>query len=463
MLIFQTSSLLKSFFGFFFFQNDNQLLLGNYWLVIATISATLIGISLTTYNIHRSRAEQAAADPICRKYSFVEDSFSYSWRLVILAVIIFAIASSLSLYVLAASNLGNKIRPVESWFLTTGRWFLILWAFHSCISLCAYIIKFFVCGIKSVYRKFTKIKTETSEKYNQSIFFKFIRHVKKFEIIHLIKKVKRLISWKLLARLWKSIKQSWELIKQLGRLIIFPIITVGYLLLIWGAFYFLYYSSDLFLSLLKEVNSHRGIKDFEYDAQVTVIISLIIGILIMYSEYYLFQPHNIIFKVEDSTKQNLNNTINDINDKCESSKHISEWLNLKVKDAKKKVKENPLKFQEDNFTELQDVNSDEITSEYRSCITEQLLSRAEESIKGYHKDPMDDNNTSIELTMKSDYHIESLKQFLKKGYATYEEIISVINGIELYLEGLNKHEARLKELPAQIELLTKEFIAKESN
>lgn len=387
MWIFQNSSLIKYPLGFFLLEPNKILLPEKYWSALVVISTALIGFSLTAYNIYRTRAERTAADSICRKYSFIEDSFHCSWRLMIIAVIMFLITFSLSLFHIILSNLADMPNPADGPKLGLGEWFdyikygieiLVIWVFTFCIHLWIYIYRFWKCGIYTIQ--------DTN-------------------------KIKYYIDWA---------KYSF--------------IAILYILLILCAFLFLSRSAYFLVLLLGQDNFSDILKNeiLEKEFQFTVIFSLVIGIFIMYSEYYLFQPKNILFNVEQSTRQNLKNVINDINDKCEGFKHISAWLKLIVAEARNKVS-----------------NSNEESPLLKKTIT--LLSRANTGVNGYHIDPFTDEKHKL-IKIK-DKHITLLEQFIKRGYATYDEIVSEMNGIELYLESLNKFEVRLKELPPQIDLL----------
>lgn len=562
MLIFQNSSLIKYSLGFFLVEPSP---LEKYWSTLAVVSTALIGFSLTAYNVYRTRIERTAADPICRKYSFIEDSFNFSWRLMIIAMMMFLVALSLSLY-FSLNPTGPSLAGQWLSLIQYVTCILLGWAIFWCGSLFNYIRKFLKCVYLTTENKISNYQAKGRRKLKES------------------KETPGLLNY-----WWEWLKYNWQLFRFTLKSSLTIVLSISYIYIIVIAMGYLCYGAAFFienlgakgqekpliitylLELIKSFLSLLGlIKDVPSGPEI-VIFLIIAGLLIMYSEYSLFQPKNILFNVEDSTTQNLQNTINDIKDKCEAFKHVSDWLRLKLKDAKEKagdvIKEvqkndneikfvNFSKFEPSDFVDeaglceklkgprdstsdlvhrqlgedtktlldkysilntldnelinslvrdfnnllekpdfrhqisksenlklskmtqsliqevsrkeeskgilnclnrmlLEDIFQNEITRKNSLFITAELLLRAEESIEGNHSDPI--KGESIKLIELKDRHTKSLNQFIDRGYATYEEIISEMNGIELYLEGLDKYEIRLKELPAQIDLLINEL------
>jgi hypothetical protein len=397
------------------------------WLAMAGIATTLAGFTLATYSIYVTRSEMASSNSFCRNYSFVEDNFLYSLQFMFLILMLFTLTALLSLYFVVLGNVkqGAAIPSIGQsiWFILVLFMSILGWAVWSCVKLWKYIWR-----IKSSTIKTRGFSIEREESILESIKEESIlesSEIERFEAR--IEQDKNKLSK---TKIYYSVLAVFY--------IIIVIASVIALFLGMTVFFLLLNSESIWINRVKVIiSSYIYIQDW---AIYLSIFSFIIGTLSMYIQYYLFQPRRLLFKVDFSTSLNLKKGISDIDGKCDSAEKKRKWLECRI--------ENRIAIL-DEKKHSNGKRQDELNN------AKELLTEARKSIIQTYTDPR--TGRKMDIIKRREYHKKWFEFFIDNPFQTYEEIITVMNFQNLYLEGLNRYDARLKELPEQIELLLNEI------
>lgn len=152
------------------------------------------------------------------------------------------------------------------------------------------------------------------------------------------------------------------------------------------------------------------------------VVSLLAGLILICSYLYIFQPERFLFKRLDTT---------------DTKEH------------------DPLKRIEERLRKLESA-TDLLINTHKSV--EMLITNVKPTLQGVGSEIIDSMNSYLDrfneeiLGDKPKKHLADLN-IISEDFVTYDGIIWVMNGINMYAEGLIRFESGLKEIPQQLQLL----------
>jgi hypothetical protein len=420
-----------------------------FWITFSAIAVTLAGFTLAGYSIYTTRAEMAVVDQVCRRYAFQEESSSRSLAFMFLALFMFLVPLLLSLSFLIRFEV-NQSPSAKAIIYTTIVFSILffLWISINVIRLIKYLYQILRYTIRT---KCFELKIEKEKKKKD--YFKKSRTD--------TKRQGRFEKWKIqvLARDWfdQNLVLEFDDLRKLGKEL--PGIIIGtpscLLILVLAALFIL---GTLILLVVKLCHSWGSLLDedswvnavathapsymVEQGTQIIVLVSMIIGILLIYLHFHIFQPRRLLFKADQAS---LNRAIDDIENKCDSINSTGEWLRGRISAIDKALNSDLSSGHEwlkvrINFIDVALTSNSSSSKSPRQEHGLALAKLAQGSIKeGWW-------NRIMEDVKRKEYHIKWLCFLREEPLVSYKEILGVMNGIELYIEGLNRADNQLKEI-----------------
>lgn len=168
-------------------------------------------------------------------------------------------------------------------------------------------------------------------------------------------------------------------------------------------------------------------------AEGAAIVALLLGVTLVSWNFYLFAPSRLVFVVDSETKRLLADTRDNIEKSVKKFEPMRAWLTGRLRAATARLRD-------------LDLGADDLRS------AEQVLQRVAESLNSDTKSPIDGSELTLEkLQSRHDDWLRFLSNDV--SMMRFREIVSIMSGIERYIEAVSRHEQRLKEIPDQLTVL----------
>lgn len=419
-----------------------------FWPAFSAIAATLAGFTLAGYSIYTTRAEMAVVDQVCRRYAFREKSSSRSLAFMFLAIFMFLVPLFLSLsFLIRFEVTQSSSAKVIIYTVIILSILFFLWISINVIKLIKYLYlilrytirtKCFELKIKKEEKKQDYYKKSNTGTERQGWFEKWKIHM--------------------LARDWfNNLRLESDDLRELRKEL--PGIIIGtpscLLILVLAALFIFGNLSFLIVKLchscagllaedswVNAIVTHAPSYMAEQGAQMIVIVSMVAGILLTYLHFHIFQPLRLLFEADQAS---LKRAIEDIENKCDSIKSTRDWLSGRISSIEEALNSDPSSSHEwlkvrINFIDLALTSDSSSSKSPRQEHGLAVANRAQSSMSESW------SNRIMEDVKKKEYHIKWLCFLSKEPLVSYKEILGVMNGIELYIEGLNRADNQLKEI-----------------